>query len=154
MNTSSNIRKATEEEHDATIALMRTFMSPAPCVGIFWYDSVGNELFGVSKIEPKWLSESDTVTHPKSHRAYWKEQSLKAVAKNKTHSVYYQEDIYAKIPRGCVCLEKGVFYVNVGNWINEQGIDKDELREVIIDEFDLPEDISFRYDAQMDIDCE
>lgn len=155
MGKSNKVVKATQEEHDAAIALMRTFMNSGPCVGIFWYDFVGYELFGVSKIEPRYVTtENDTITYPKSHSTYWKEQHLKAVVKNNTQSVYYKEDNYTKIPRGSICLENGVFYIHVGNWIDEGNIDKEELRELIIDEFDLPEDVSFRYDAQMDIDCD
>jgi hypothetical protein len=150
---SNNIRKATEEEHEAAIALMRTFVNPNPCVGIFWYDSVSSELLGISKIETKYLTtESDTITYPKSHRTYWEEQYLKAIAKGKNQSVYYTDDVYAKIPRGSVSIENGVFFINVGNWIDGENIDKDELRELIIDEFDLSEDVNFRYDGQMDIE--
>ena len=52
MSYSAKVIKATQEEHDAAIALMRTFMcSDKPKVGVFWYDFVNNSLFGVEKGE-------------------------------------------------------------------------------------------------------
>lgn len=40
----------------------------------------------------------------------------------------------------------------MGSWINDSDlIDADKLRELVIDEFDLPEETTFRYDAQMDM---
>lgn len=147
MSNSNKVKIATEEEHNAAIALMRTFMySDKPKVGIFWYDFVNNSLFGVPKIEPELLStESETITCPETHEIYWQNQHRIAIAKNNTKSIYYNNDNYAKIPKGRVLLENGTFYVNVGSWINESDvIDSDKLRELIVDEFDLPEDFIFK----------
>lgn len=144
---SNKVKTATEEEHNAAIALMRTFMySDKPKVGIFWYDFVNNSLFGVSKIEPELLStESETITCPETHEIYWQNQHRIAIAKNNTMSIYYNNDNYAKIPKGRVILENGTFYAIVGSWINESDvIDSDKLRELIVDEFDLPEDFIFK----------
>ena len=46
--------------------------------------------------------------------------------------------------------------MNVGTWINgeingKKCIDKDKLRELIIDEFNLPDNFSFRIDHHWDI---
>ena len=50
-----------------------------------------------------------------------------------------------RFPKGRVLLENGTFYVIVGSWINESDvIDSDKLRELIVDEFDLPEDFIFK----------
>ena len=86
MSNSNKVKTATEEEHNAAIALMRTFMySDKPKVGIFWF------------------------------------------------------------PKGRVLLENGSFYAIVGSWINESDvIDSGKLRELIVDEFDLPEDFIFK----------
>ena len=154
MSNSNNIRKATQEEHDAAIALMRTFMdSDNPKVGIFWYDFVNKSLFGVSKIEAESLSaEGDIIKYSQTHEIYWEEQHRRVIAKDNTKSIYYNNDNFRKIPRGRVCLENGTYYVYVGCWINDSDlIDTDKLRELVIDEFDLPEETTFRYDAQMDM---
>ena len=154
MSNSNNIRKATQEEHDAAIALMRTFMdSDKPKVGIFWYDFVNKSLFGVSKIEAESLSaEGDIIKYSQTHEIYWEEQHRGAIAKDNIKSIYYNNDNFTKIPSGRVCLENGTYYVYVGSWINDSDlIDTDKLRELVIDEFDLPEETTFRYDAQMDM---
>lgn len=113
MNDSNNIRKATQEEHDAAIALMRTFMdSDKPKVGIFWYDFVNKSLFGVSKIEAESLSaEGDIIKYSQTHEIYWEEQHHRAIAKDNTKSIYYNDDNFTRIPRGRVCLENGYIWV-------------------------------------------
>ena len=154
MKDSNKIKVATQEEHDAAIALMRTFMdSDKPKVGIFWYDFVNKSLFGVSKIEVEYLSaEGDIIKYSQTHEIYWEEQHHRAIAKDNTKSIYYNNDNFTKIPRGRVCIENGTYYVYVGSWINDSDlIDTDKLRELVIDEFDLPEEMTFRYDAQMDM---
>ena len=154
MTDPNKIKVATQEEHDAAIALMRTFMdSDKPKVGIFWYDFVNKSLFGVSKIEAVSLSaEGDIIKYSQTHEIYWEEQHRRVIAKDNTKSIYYNNDNFTKIPRGRVCLENGAYYVYVGCWINDSDlIDTDKLRELVIDEFDLPEETTFRYDAQMDM---
>ena len=154
MTDPNKIKVATQEEHDAAIALMRTFMdSDKPKVGIFWYDFVNKSLFGVSKIEAESLSaEGDIIKYSQTHEIYWEEQHRRAIAKDNIKSIYYNNDNFTKIPRGRVCQENGTYYVYVGCWINDSDlIDTDKLRELVIDEFDLPEETTFRYDAQMDM---
>ena len=114
MSNSNKVKTATEEEHNAAIALMRTFMySDKPKVGIFWYDLVNNSLFGVSKIEPELLStESETITCPETHENYWQNQHRIAIAKNNTKSIYYNNDNYAKIPKRKSSLGKWEFLCN------------------------------------------
>ena len=46
-------------------------------------------------------------------------------------------------------MEGDTYFVNVGSWINgevngQKCIDKDRLRELIIDEFNLPDNFIFR----------
>ena len=127
--------------------------SDKPKVGIFWYDFVNKSLFGISKIETESLSaEGDIIKYSQTHEIYWEEQHRIAIAKDNTKSIYYNDDNFTKFPRGRVCLEKGTYYVYVGSWINDSDlIDTDKLRELVIDEFDLPEETTFRYDAQMDM---
>ncbi len=150
--------KSTETEHNKAIELMRGFMeSDNPKVGIFWYDYANNILFGVEKGDVElFLTQGKRVTYPKLHKTYWQKQHHRAVAKNDTNSIFYQEHNYTLIPRGRIFYEEGTFYVNVGSWINGfidnvRCIDSEMLRELIIDEFDLPEDFIFRQDRHWDI---
>ena len=60
------------------------------------------------------------------------------------------------IPRGRFFFEGETFYVNVGSWINREVngqncINKDKLRELLIDEFNLPDNFVFRIDHHWDI---
>ncbi len=158
MNNKLEIIKSTSQEHAQAINLMRGFMeSDKPKVGIFWYDYVNNILFGVQKGDVElYLNQGNSVTFPKLHKTYWQKQHHRAVAKGDTGSIFYQEHNYTLIPRGRIFFENGIFYVNVGSWINgliegEQCIDSEKLRELIIDEFDLPEDFIFRQDHHWDI---
>ena len=152
------IVQSTEEDHNNAIDLMKGFMeSDNPKVGIFWYDYVNNVLFGVEKGDVElYLNQGKSITYPKLHKTYWQKQHHRAVAKNNTQSIFYQEHNYTLIPRGRIFYEDGTFYVNVGSWINGtinnvQCIDSEQLRELIIDEFNLPEDFIFRQDRHWDI---
>lgn len=80
----------------------------------------------------------------------------KALVNADTNSIFYGEHDYTQIPRGRVFLEDGVYYVNIGDWINgkingEQCINKEVLRALLIDEFNLPEGFIFRQDIHWNI---
>ena len=47
-----NLRKLTDEEHAQVEEIMRQASVEKPMVGIFWYNSHENELFGVDSIDP------------------------------------------------------------------------------------------------------
>ena len=137
---------------------MKGFMDNGkPKVGIFWYDYINNILFGVEKGDVElYTNQGSNITYPKLHKTYWQKQHHRAVAKGDTSSIFYKEHNYTLIPRGRIFLEGDTFYVNVGSWINgeingQNCIDKDQLRELIIDEFNLPDDFIFRIDYHWDI---
>lgn len=153
-----DITQSTEQEHDDAINLMKGFMDNGkPKVGIFWYNYNDNILFGVEKGDAElYADQGNQITYPKLHRTYWQKQHFRAVKKGDTNSIFYKEHNYTMIPRGRIFIEDGVFFVNVGSWINGQingqnCIDKDKLRELIVDEFNLPEDFVFRIDHHWDI---
>lgn len=145
-------------QHRAAIDLMRRFMDDGrPKLGIFWYDYVGNVLFGVEKGDARlYSSQGRLSTYPKLHKTFWQKMHHKAVASGDKDSIFFNEHDYTQIPRGRVFLEDGVYYVNVGEWINgfingKKCIDAGKLRELVIDEFNLPEDFEFRQDEHWDI---
>lgn len=152
------VLQASEQEHNDVINLMRGFMDDEkPKVGIFWYNYVDNILFGVEKGDVDlYRDQGNIITYPKLHKTYWQKQHHRAVAKGNTNSIFFKEHNYTLIPRGRIFLEGDTFFVNVGTWINgevngENRIDKDKLRELLIDEFNLPENFSFRIDHHWDI---
>lgn len=141
----SEILRATDEAHKEMMDLMRGFFDNGkPQVGIFWYDYANNKLFGVQKDDADKYAETGKIgTLHKLHKTYWTKQHFRAVANNETNSIFYSENNYTLIPRGRIFVKPDMtFYVTVGEWINGQidgkeVIDKDKLRELIEDEFNL-----------------
>ncbi len=155
---SNNVVQSSSQEHTNVINLMKGFMdNENPKVGIFWYNYVDNTLFGVEKGDAElYNDQGNIITYPKLHKTYWQKQHHRAVAKNDINSIFYKEHNYTLIPRGRIFLENGIFYVNVGSWINgevngQNCIDKDKLKDLIVDEFNLPNDFIFRVDHHWDI---
>lgn len=155
---SNDVVQSSHQEHSNVINLMKGFMdNENPKVGIFWYNFVDNTLFGVEKGDAElYNDQGNIITYPKLHKTYWQKQHHRAVAKNDINSIFYKEHNYTLIPRGRIFLEGDIFYVNVGSWINgevngQNCIDKDKLRDLIVDEFNLPNDFIFRVDHHWDI---
>lgn len=152
------ISKTDSQQHQAAIDLMRRFLDNGrPKLGIFWYNYADNVLFGVEKGDAElYKAQGRLATYPKLHKTYWQKMHHKAVALGDKESIFYNEHDYTLIPRGRVFLEDGVYYVNVGDWINgdingHKCIDAQKLRQLIIDEFNLPESFKFRLDEHWDI---
>ena len=108
-----------------------------PYVGIFWYDTANQELFGVKSVsveEVKYRESSIFKSFVKTcttiDRNVWKKEAFRGKDKR------FSGD-YTQIPRGRVfeVKDKG-FFVCVGKWIN----DYPEAKKEIIFEFQLPED--------------
>lgn len=151
------IERSTEKQHQEAINLMENYLAPeAPKLGIFWYDYMKEQLFGVEKQEvTDEQMKKGMHTLPKLHRSYWQKWHHRAVAKNDTSSIYYQEHNYTLIPRGRIFLTDGVFTVRVGDWIkdgvNGHKIDPEKLHDLICDEFDIPEDFQFVMDEHWNL---
>lgn len=120
-----------------------------PCVGIFWYDTNENELFGVRSnlAEDTKYYYSDMLnqyvrTTKFLHYAIWQKES------NRGKDERFQTLDYTKYPRGRIfeVKDKG-FEVYVGNWIK----DYPQCKQLIIDEFDLPQNTEFIIDAHWDL---
>lgn len=146
------------QEHRDMIDLMRGFADTGrPQVGIFWYDYAHNTLFGVQKDDADRYIDEGIGTIHKLHKDYWMKQHYRAVAKGDTDSIFYTETNYTQIPRGRVFVRPdGTLYVTVGHWINgdihgHRVINADALRELLTDEFNLPEDFPFVIDEHWDI---
>ena len=150
--------QANYQEHNDMLDLMRGFADTGrPQVGIFWYDYAHNTLFGVQKDDADRYIDAGIGTIHKLHKDYWMKQHYRAVAKGDTGSIFYTETNYTQIPRGRVFVRPdGSLYVTVGHWIEgkingQQVVNADALRELLIDEFNLPEDFLFVIDEHWDI---
>lgn len=155
----NNITESDSETHQEMIDVMSNFFDDGkPQVGIFWLDYVHNTLFGVQKDDAeKYIDEKKVNTLPKLHRTYWHKQHHRAVAKGDVNSIFYVERNYTMIPRGSAFVRKdGSVYVAVGTWINgeingKKVIDQQAVREVIADEFNLPDDFEMVIDEHWNI---
>lgn len=153
------IVEAKKKEHDDMIDVMSKFYDDeTPKVGIFWYDIKNKVLFGVEKDDAeKYIEDIGVGTLHKLHRTYWNKKHHRAIAKGETSSIFYKENNYINIPRGRVFVNSdGTLFVAVGSWIegkihNEVVLDPEFVRELIIDEFNLPDDVEFKVDEHWNI---
>lgn len=151
--------KATEEQHRTMMEAMIPFLDNGkPKVGIFWYDIANRVLFGVEKDDAeKYVHERGDGTLNKLHKTYWAKQYHRAVAKGREDSIFYNESNYTKIPRGRVFVRPdGTCYVAVGKWIDgvidgQKVLDTEQVRELIADEFNLPDEFEMVYDPHWDL---
>jgi hypothetical protein len=98
-----------------------------PKLGIFWYDTANQSLFGVEKIDAEQATfVNGRATISKLHKTYWQKQHHRAEAKGDTRSIFYQEHNYTLIPRGRVFLDEKTdrFYVCVGSWLHQVDAEK------------------------------
>ena len=158
-NNNKPIKRANQASHNEMMELMSGFFDDGkPQVGIFWYDYAHNTLFGVQKDDAdKYIENKGIGTLHKLHKTYWTKQHFKAVANGDVNSIFYIEKNYTLIPRGRVFVtHEGTLYVTVGEWINgeingQNVIDQNKLRELLEDEFNLPDDFEFVIDEHWNI---
>ena len=117
-----------------------------PQIGIFWYDPVKDELFGVNKMDPNFIPfsqgyDGNIKQYPTLHRDVWKHEF------GKGRDDRFVGD-YTRVPRGRVCeYENEGFKVFVGDWID----DYPQVKEQIIYDFELPEDVEFKKDCHWNL---
>lgn len=120
-----------------------------PYVGIFWYDPNEDMLFGVysalaadTNYYPSKIFNANARTCKALHYQVWSKEQHKRRKNPK-----FMGD-YTKIPRGRIFeVENRGFVVCVGAWINEYP----QAKELIIDEFQLPDDTEFLVDSHWDL---
>ena len=103
-----------------------------PHVGIFWYDTHTDELFGVNKEYASELqfNQNGLKTVKILHKTWWQKQKNKAISKGKDPGIFRNE--YTIVPRGRIFQTKdGVFQLLCGKWVN------DHIKNLVIDEFEL-----------------
>ena len=157
--TNNHISTSNSDSHKEMINVMRNFFDDGkPQVGIFWLDYVRNTLFGGQKDDAeKYMEDYGVGTLPELHRTYWQKQHHRAVTKQDIKSIFYIESNYKLIPRGQVFVRSdGSIYVAVGHWINgeisgQHLVYQQKVREIIADEFNLPDDFEIVIDEHWDI---
>lgn len=120
-----------------------------PNVGIFWFDPNEQELFGVYYVlaeDAKYfhsnIFNNEARTCKPMHYAIWQKEC------NKGKDKRFQTLDYTKYPRGRVFEVKDVgFKVCVGSWIN----DYPKVKQLVLDEFQLPENTEFIIDKHWDL---
>ena len=117
-----------------------------PQIGIFWYDSEKQELFGVNKIDAEDVNfvhcyDGNIKQYKYLHKDIWAKEFCRDKDDRFTGD-------YTQVPRGRVCeyQDKG-FVVYVGDWID----DFPEAKSEILFEFNLPKTTHFVKDIHWNI---
>ena len=134
----SHIREMSQEERQEVISAMSDNFDNQddPCVGIFWFDSNKDELFGVNKVQASQIlfDSNGLKTYNILHKDWWKKQKHRLQGKNMPLGIF--QDDYTSVPRGRVFERKGIgFLLMVGSWINDFG--KEHIEDIVKDEFNL-----------------
>lgn len=133
------IRESTEEEHDNSIEIMASHLDTQDDgkVGIFWFDTVNNVLFGVIAIDKNSYSKPNVggglISCSELHKKVWQKGFNKQ--KYKLDGVGPFKGDYKDTPRGRVFYNPAndTFEIKVGSWIE----DYPQAINEIIEEFDL-----------------
>lgn len=136
-----------DDDVNALKELMRENMQHQddPEVGIFWYDVDADDLFGVKSAsvddvkfyKSNLFNNKEVKTCKPLHYKVWEREHYRGKDKR------FQGD-YTLVPRGRVFYVKDEgFVVIVGDWIN----DYPEVKPLIISEFNLPSDVTFKIDS-------
>jgi hypothetical protein len=142
-----NLQRLSDTERSQVEEVMRKASAEKPMVGIFWYNPNENELFGVAAVDPDILKDTPLKTTSRRHDQVWEKEHFRAVARHKIDSPFYSESNGYNFPQGRVFKNESVFYVMVGKWIDEYP----QAKELIIEEFNLPSDVEFKYDPKNNI---
>lgn len=150
----SYIRKYSDQDYSAIIKQMEANRGHAndPKVGIFWYNSSWNELFGVVTHPVRDYSKANAsngrITCSEMHEDVWRKEFNRQKYHGDGNGPYI--GAYENKPRGRVFYlpEEDSFEVATGKWIDEFP----QAKALILEEFDLPEDKTvFRYAVHWDI---
>ena len=150
----SRLRKVSEDDYLSMLRQMEANRGHGndPKVGIFWYNSAWNELFGVVSHPVRDYTKANAsdgrITCSEMHEDVWR----KEYNRQKHHGDGSGPFIgpYENKPRGRVfyLMEEDKFVVTVGKWLEEYP----QAKALILEEFDLPEsDTTFQYAVHWDI---
>ncbi len=150
----SKLRKVSEDDYLSMLRQMEANRGHGndPKVGIFWYNSAWNELFGVVSHPVRDYTKANAsdgrITCSEMHEDVWR----KEYNRQKHHGDGSGPFIgpYENKPRGRVfyLMDEDRFVVTVGKWLEEFP----QAKALILEEFDLPEsNTTFQYAVHWDI---
>lgn len=148
------VESFSEDEYASVLTLMEANRGKdnEPKVGIFWYNRVCNELFGVVSHRVSDYSRANAsegrITCSEMHEDIWKREFRKQKYRGDGNGPFI--GAYQDKPRGRVFynIGNGRFEVAVGKWIEEFP----SAYQLILDEFNLPKDkTSIKYAIHWDI---
>lgn len=123
MRTLSEYIKTTVEEHDSLIKSMSEGLhNDDPKVGIFWWNDTRQELFGVIALSLNDEGVSNTPdgkTCKILHKKVWEKEYRRLKWKEKKENTFPFIGDYKDKPRGRIFYKDNVFYLYVGDWIND-----------------------------------
>lgn len=150
----SHIKKYSEEDYAAIIKQMEANRGHGndPKVGIFWYNSAWNELFGIVTHPVRDYSKANAsngrITCSEMHEDVWRKEFNRQKYHGDGNGPFIGP--YENKPRGRVFYlpDEDTYEVATGKWIDEFP----QAKQLILEEFDLPEDkTTFRYAVHWDI---
>ncbi|MBQ9411351.1 MAG: type II toxin-antitoxin system YoeB family toxin [Bacteroidales bacterium] len=123
-----------------------------PKVGIFWYNSAWNELFGVVSHPVRDYTKANAsdgrITCSELHEDVWRKEYNRQKHHGDGNGPFIGP--YENKPRGRVfyIMEEDRFVVTAGKWLEEFP----QAKSLILEEFDLPESkTTFQYAVHWDI---
>ena len=108
----------------------------SPRIGIFWYDTKNDDLFGVVSSQVSEARISDGLVSINTlHKDYWKKQYNKLKFKNGGKEVYPFMGGYQDTPRGRIFydVKNDLFVIKTGSWVNSYP----SIEQLVVDEFNL-----------------
>ena len=150
----SRLRKVSEDDYLSMLRQMEANRGHGndPKVGIFWYNSAWNELFGVVSHPVRDYTKANAsdgrITCSEMHEDVWRREYNRQKHHGDGNGPFIGP--YENKPRGRVfyLMDEDRFVVTVGKWLEEFP----QAKALILEEFDLPEsNTTFQYAVHWDI---
>lgn len=142
------LRETDEKNAAMAVMISNEKYQDDPYVGIFWYDTVNKELFGVKStlaIEARWYNSPQFKTVVKTETRLLKQIWEKEFFRHKDSRFFGD---YTQVPRGRIFeFKDSGFKVFTGSWIQ----DYPECKKLILEEFQLPKETEFIQDSHWDL---
>ena len=150
----SKLRKVSEDDYLSMLRQMEANRGHGndPKVGIFWYSSAWNELFGVVSHPVRDYTKANAsdgrITCSEMHEDVWRREYNRQKHHGDGNGPFIGP--YENKPRGRVfyLMDEDRFVVTVGKWLEEFP----QAKALILEEFDLQEsNTTFQYAVHWDI---
>jgi len=131
----------------------------SPKIGLFWLDINKTELLCALKVNNDEHSRRNTNNNfniSETHRQLWDKMHEDSVARNDDSSPFYNYQNYKQFARcRVVCYRFNQYDIAVGDWYSSYPIENElRLRNLIINEFNIPYDFDFVIDETLNLNRE